>query len=39
MLSLRFVLDGERISESDTPSSLDLEDDDQIDAIISMCGC
>jgi len=33
------MLDGEFISEIDTPSSLGLEDDDQIDAFLRQCGC
>lgn len=36
---LFFLLDGERISETETPSSLELEDEDQIDAILRQCGC
>ena len=38
--SLRFILDGENINGSiETPSSLRLEDGDQIDAILAQCGC
>ena len=39
MGQLIFMLDGERIGERDTPSSLGLEDEDQIDAILAQCGC
>ena len=31
--SLHFLIDGERIQETDTPLSLELEEDDQIDAV------
>jgi len=39
LTSLFFLLDGERIHECETPSSLDLEDEDQIDAILTQRGC
>jgi len=32
--TLRFLYDGERISETDTPESLDMEDEDTIDVMI-----
>ena len=37
--NLRFLLDGERICDQDTPMMLDLEDDDQIDVILVQTGC
>ena len=37
--SFRFLLDGERINADSTPRSLDLEDDDQIDAMLEQGGC
>jgi ubiquitin len=36
--SLRFLLHGERISETDTPKMLGLEDDDQIDCVLEQVG-
>ena len=36
--SLRFMIDGERIPDLDTPQSLELEDYDQIDVILEQCG-
>lgn len=36
--SLRFMLDGERIDESATPKMLELEDQDQIDALLQQTG-
>ena len=36
--SLRFLLDGERINPQDTPESLDLEDQDQIDCLLEQFG-
>lgn len=36
--SLRFLLDGERISETDTPKMLELEDEDQIDCVLAQVG-
>ncbi|KAG8215596.1 ubiquitin-related domain-containing protein [Butyriboletus roseoflavus] len=32
--SIRFLYDGNRISEDDTPSSLDMEDNDTIDVMV-----
>ena len=37
--SLRFLFNGERVDDVDTSVTWDLEDDDQIDAIFSQCGC
>ncbi|KAL7528725.1 hypothetical protein ACHAXR_002596 [Thalassiosira sp. AJA248-18] len=37
--NLRFLLDGETICHDETPVSLELEDDDQIDVILIQCGC
>eukprot|EP00956_Cyclotella_meneghiniana_P026738 scaffold58585_cov65-Cyclotella_meneghiniana.AAC.2 len=37
--SLRFLLDGDNIDPNGTPSTLGLEDYDQIDAIIEQIGC
>jgi len=36
---LRFILDSDRIGETDTPSSLELEDGDQIYAFMAQRGC
>mmetsp|Transcript_23505 Transcript_23505/g.52090 ORF Transcript_23505/g.52090 Transcript_23505/m.52090 type:complete len:108 (-) Transcript_23505:311-634(-) len=36
--SLRFLLDGERISEDSTPRSLELDDQDQIDCMLEQTG-
>ena len=36
--SLRFLLDGERISETATPKMLELEDEDQIDCVLAQVG-
>ena len=36
---LRFVLDGEPVCYDETPTSLDLDDDDQIDCLIQQLGC
>ena len=36
--SLRFLLDGERINPADTPKSLELEDQDQIDCLLEQYG-
>jgi small ubiquitin-related modifier len=36
--SLRFLLDGERINEDDTPKMLELEDQDQIDCVLEQSG-
>jgi len=35
---LRFMLDGSRIGENDTPKTLDLEEDDQIDCMYEQQG-
>ena len=37
--SLRFLLDGEKIFPEETPASLDLEDQDQIDCLLEQGGC
>jgi len=37
--SLTFLLDGNKIYSYHTPSTLELEDQDQIDAILEQCGC
>jgi len=36
--SLRFLLDGERIEEGQTPESLELDDQDQIDCMLEQSG-
>jgi small ubiquitin-related modifier len=36
--SLRFLLDGERIQNDDTPKTLELEDQDQIDCLLEQYG-
>eukprot|EP00947_MAST-08B_sp_MAST-8B-sp1_P001632 g1632.t1 len=36
--SLRFLLDGDRIQEDDTPDGLDLEDQDQLDVVLEQTG-
>lgn len=36
--SLRFFLDGNRIQGTDTPGSLDLQDEDQIDCMLEQQG-
>jgi len=36
--SLRFLLDGERITDEDTPKTLELEDSDQIDCLLEQYG-
>ena len=36
--SLRFLLDGERINDDDTPKTLELEDQDQIDCLLEQFG-
>ena len=36
--SLRFLLDGERIGADETPKSLELEDQDQIDCVLQQTG-
>ena len=37
--ALRFLFDGERIKDDDTPKMLELEDEDQIDVSLNQCGC
>ena len=36
--ALRFLLDGERISETASPKMLELEDEDQIDCVLQQLG-
>jgi small ubiquitin-related modifier len=36
--NLKFMLDGERIKESDTPKMLELQDEDQIDVLLEQVG-
>ena len=36
--SVRFIIDGERVNEDDTPESLELEDGDIIDAVLQQTG-
>lgn len=36
--ALRFLLDGQRVNSDDTPTSLDLEDQDQIDCMLEQQG-
>jgi small ubiquitin-related modifier len=36
--SMRFLLDGERIGVDETPKSLELEDQDQIDCVLEQHG-
>ena len=36
--SLRFLLDGERIGDDQTPKTLELEDQDQIDCVLEQLG-
>jgi small ubiquitin-related modifier len=36
--SLRFLLDGERVTGEQTPKMLELEDGDQIDAVLEQVG-
>lgn len=36
--AVRFIFDGERISDGDTPKSLQMEDDDVIDAVLQQVG-
>lgn len=35
----RFLLDGKSIWGGETPETLDLDDNDQIDVFLQMCGC
>ena len=39
MKSIRFLFDGERIREDQTPTQCGIEDLDCIDAIMEQCGC
>ncbi|KAI0260340.1 ubiquitin-like protein [Gloeopeniophorella convolvens] len=36
--SIRFLYDGARINDDDTPSSLDMQDDDTIDVMVEQVG-
>lgn len=36
--ALRFLLDGERIKDDQTPKTLELEDNDQIDCMLEQVG-
>ncbi|KAI6014365.1 ubiquitin-related domain-containing protein [Pisolithus marmoratus] len=36
--SIRFLYDGNRINEDDTPASLDMEDNDTIDVMVEQVG-
>eukprot|EP00904_Undaria_pinnatifida_P009381 jgi/Undpi1/5573/HiC_scaffold_2.g00849.m1 len=36
--ALRFLLDGQRVAAEDTPTSLELEDQDQIDCMLEQQG-
>ena len=36
--TLRFMLDGDRVGDNDTPDSLELEDNDQIDVMQEQTG-
>lgn len=36
--SLRFLMDGDRVKEDDTPLSLDLEDQDMLDCMLEQTG-
>mmetsp|Transcript_34610 Transcript_34610/g.83923 ORF Transcript_34610/g.83923 Transcript_34610/m.83923 type:complete len:96 (-) Transcript_34610:177-464(-) len=36
--SLRFLFDGERIEEKDTPKTLEMEDGDQVDVFLEQLG-
>jgi small ubiquitin-related modifier len=38
LTSLRFMLDGTRIKETDTPKMLELDDNDQIDVMLEALG-
>ncbi len=38
ILSLRFMLEGKRITAEDTPKLLELEEDDQIDVVLEQVG-
>ncbi|KAK7682035.1 hypothetical protein QCA50_014999 [Cerrena zonata] len=36
--SIRFLYDGDRVNENDTPASLDMEDNDAIDVMVEQVG-
>jgi small ubiquitin-related modifier len=36
--SIRFLFDGQRVNDSDTPKTLGMEDDDVIDALLQQTG-
>ncbi len=36
--TLRFLVDGERVKPDDTPGSLDLDDQDQVDVMLEQSG-
>ncbi|GFH57312.1 hypothetical protein CTEN210_13788 [Chaetoceros tenuissimus] len=36
--ALRFLLDGQRIADDETPKTLELEDEDQIDCLLEQLG-
>jgi len=36
--SLRFLMDGDRVKEDDTPMSLELEDQDMLDCMLEQTG-
>jgi len=36
--SIRFLYDGQRVNENDTPASLDMEDNDTIDVMVEQVG-
>jgi small ubiquitin-related modifier len=36
--SVRFLLDGDRITDDDTPKTLEIEDQDQIDCVLEQTG-
>lgn len=36
--TLRFLVDGDRVQPDDTPESLDLDDQDQIDCMLEQSG-
>ncbi|CAL1702519.1 unnamed protein product [Somion occarium] len=36
--SIRFLYDGNRVNENDTPASLDMEDNDAIDVMVEQVG-
>jgi small ubiquitin-related modifier len=38
MSSVRFLFDGQRLREEQTPADLDMEDEDEIDAMVAQTG-